>query len=104
MKRVRMVTQFESQVDVLDLDALRYEPTWHGIVARLRDDAQKKAEEVGGHVDPDVAPVLMEPQLKQHVLFGGDWLLFAAEWTILVPDDFNIEDEAQRDAPKWRDR
>lgn len=104
MKRARMVTQFESPVSVYDLDALRYEATWHGIVNRLREDADRKAAEVGGHVDPDVRPLLAEPQLKQHLIFGGDWLLFAAEWTILVPDDFDIVGEAKRDEPKWRDR
>ena len=102
MKRARIVTRHEGPVNVMDIDSLLNGGGWHTIVVQLREDASKIAAEVGGYVDPDVPPLFTSPQLRQHVTFGGDWLLFAAEWTILVPDDFDAEEAARRDERKWK--
>lgn len=103
MKRVRMVTTHQGPVSMDQVTRLTMDPAeWSKIAQSLRQDADKRAAEVGGYVDPDVAPTFVNPQVKQHHVFGGDWLLWAAEWTVLVPDSFDEVEESRRDEKIWK--
>lgn len=97
MKRAQIDTVIEHQMLHGDYAKLRDPHTWKEILGALRHQADTVAASVGGHVDPDVLPTFLEPQVKQHVLVGGDWLLFAARWTVLVPESFDVVTAARVD-------
>jgi hypothetical protein len=98
MKRAQIDVVIEHQMTHDEFKRLNTPEFWKEILGGLRAQADAVAASVGGHVDSTVLPDLLEPQVKKHVLVGGDFLLFASRWTVLVPESFDVVEEARRDA------
>jgi hypothetical protein len=97
MKRALIDTVIEHQLTWQEFQRLNTPQLWKEIIDGLRAQADATAAAVGGHVDPDVLPTLLEPQVRKHAIVGGDWLLFAARWTVLVPEKFDNITAARED-------
>lgn len=59
------------------------------LIERVRGKAEEEARAVGGRLQTDTLPEFYIRR-GSHVTFGGDYLLVASRWTVLVPDQFDM--------------
>lgn len=65
--------------------------------------ASKLAQDAGGHIDNTVQPEIRGPVHVQRETDGAQVVAMAAQFTVLVPDSFDVNREAMESARRWVD-
>lgn len=100
MKRAKLITEHKWTVDGFKALGPADQAAREALRV-LTQAAQEALAPLGGRIDHNAPPSFLGPTAVGDEATGADLIVFAVEWTVLVPRAFDSEAEAVRDAWKW---